>query len=60
MNYEFKVNGSTKLVISPKTPLEEQLFNDLFSGEVEVITGSSLHNKGEIVIKRKEARDVKS
>lgn len=55
MNYEFRANGTTKLVISPTNSLEREFFNALFRGEVDVTEVSGSNNQ-EIIISKKEKK----
>lgn len=54
MKYEFKVNGTIKLIIEPQNNLERELFKELFSGKVKVNAVTSTAPSGEIVIEKLE------
>lgn len=56
MTYEFRHNGTTKLVVTPKTDLEEALFKELFTNpeNVEIITTP---NQKEVIIQKKKKDD---
>lgn len=59
MNFEFRLNGTTKLVISPTTNLEREFFNELFGGitEVEVSAVPNSVNNQEIMITKKVTKE---
>jgi len=52
MKYEFRHNGTTKLVISPQNSIEEILIGEIFSDpdNVEIVT---VPNSKEIIIQKK-------
>lgn len=50
MKYEFKVNGTIKLIIEPDNNVEREIFKELFAGEVTVKTTVSTAPTGEITI----------
>jgi hypothetical protein len=52
MKYEFKVNGTIKLIIKPESNLEIELFKELFSGEVKVVPTTSTNPSGEVVVEK--------
>ena len=55
MNFEFKLNGEVSLSLRPDhTALEKAFFNELFTGEVEVVKNHSPNQPDEVVIKRKK------
>jgi len=60
MKYEFKLTGTTsQLTLLPETNVERELFNNLFSSDVEVKGVASVNSTGEITISKKEKEMVK-
>lgn len=54
MTYEFRFNGSKKLVLNPQNQMEELMFAEIFSGEVEVKTNPQTK---EITLIKKEKNE---
>ena len=56
MKYEFRHNGTTKIVITPQTSLEEALMTEIFADpdNVEIIT---VPGSKEIIIQKKPKQD---
>lgn len=60
MKYEFKLTAtSSQLTLLPETNVERELFNNLFSSDVDVKGVASVNSTGEITISKKEKEVVK-